>query len=858
MSIRKSLLPPLFAFAAAIASCAMSEHGQDPVAGAPEAPGANAEADAVTLEMIMSDPDWMGNGPEGEYWADDGQSVYYQRKKVGSEERELIQVDLRGQVIRVVSDEERPFIDVRGGDYNSDYSRKVYVRGGNLFIKNLADGTITQLTKTSESISSPEFMHGDQRLVFRRNGNLIIRDLATGVETQPADLRAQDDPDEKKDEKKKEDYLADQQERLFETIRQGKERREEAEQRRKREREADATTLKPWYLGGGIEIRGTDLSPDGRWMLVRTAKTGARSGRGDVMPQFITEDGYVATRSVRDKVGTSEVVGESLILLDLENRTRHDLDLSVLPGISDDPFAKQEVEENEQDAEDEDEGDDASDEDGRNEDESAVTEEGQPPEPSIEETQQKKKDEAKEEEPKPRPVSIRGITWNEDGTAVLLQVYSEDNKDRWIASVDLAEPKLLPQHHLHDPAWIGWGSSTMGWLADGRTFYFVSEESGYAHLYTKAIDEQVSRQITWGDYEVSDVRHGRDRTRLFYTANALHPGIYEAWMIDPVTADTTQLTSLAGRADWTLSPDEKSLLISFSTRTRPPELLVQSIDPPSMPWPITRTVSEAFTSLPWIEPEIVEIPSSESDQPIYSRLYLPPEEAEGLRPAVVFIHGAGYLQNAHYGWSSYFREFMFHTLLARRGYVVLDMDYRASAGYGRDWRTAIYGRMGEPELVDLRDGVNWLAANHRVDPERVGAYGGSYGGFLTLMAMFREPDLFACGAALRPVTDWAHYNHGYTANILDTPKIAPEAYERSSPIEFADGLQKPLLICHGMLDDNVFVLDTVRLAQRLIELRKENWEVALYPVESHGFREPTSWLDEYRRILKLFETHLRN
>lgn len=417
MPLRKPLLPLLLALIAAVASCAMSERRQDPdetvAAPAPPAP------DPITLELIMSDPDWMGNGPEGEYWADDGQSVYYQRKKDGSEERELIQVDLRGQVIRIVSDEERPFIDVRGGDYDSDYTRKVYTRGGNLFIKNLADGTITQLTRTSENISGPEFMHGDQRLVFRRNGNLIIRDLATGVETQPADLRAQDDPEAKKDEKKA-DYLADQQERLFETIRESKQRREEAEERRKREREADATTLKPWYLGGGIEIRGTDLSPDGRWMLVRTAKTGARSGRGDVMSQFITEDGYVATRSVRDKVGTSEVVGESLILLDLESRTRHDLDLSVLPGISDDPFAKEEQA-----------GDDAS-------GEAAGEVEDVAPEAIAPDESEKKK------ESQPRPVSIRRITWSDDGTAVLLQAYSEDNKDRWIASVDLAEPKLVP------------------------------------------------------------------------------------------------------------------------------------------------------------------------------------------------------------------------------------------------------------------------------------------------------------------------------------------------------------------------------------------------------------------------------
>ena len=185
------------------------------------------------------------------------------------------------------------------------------------------------------------------------------------------------------------------------------------------------------------------------------------------------------------------------------------------------------------------------------------------------------------------------------------------------------------------------------------------------------------------------------------------------------------------------------------------------------------------------------------------------------------------------------------------------MDYRASAGYGRDWRTAIYRDMGAPELEDLSDGIDWIVANANVDRSRIGTYGGSYGGFLTLMALFKEPELFACGAALRPVTDWAHYNHGYTSNILNVPMVDPDAYEISSPIYLAEGLTKPLLICHGMQDNNVFFQDSVRLAQRLIELEKENWELAAYPIEPHGFREPASWLDEYRRILKLFETHLQ-
>jgi len=164
--------------------------------------------------------------------------------------------------------------------------------------------------------------------------------------------------------------------------------------------------------------------------------------------------------------------------------------------------------------------------------------------------------------------------------------------------------------------------------------------------------------------------------------------------------------------------------------------------------------------------------------------------------------------------------------------------------------------MGGKDLDDHVDGAKWLVEHQGIDPKRIGIYGGSYGGFITLMAMFTAPDVFAAGAALRPVTDWAHYNHGYTSNILNIPQEDTVAYRRSSPIYHVEGLKGALLICHGMVDVNVHFQDAVRLVQRLIELKKENWELAIYPVEDHGFVEPTSWMDEYKRILKLFEVNL--
>jgi dipeptidyl aminopeptidase/acylaminoacyl peptidase len=187
---------------------------------------------------------------------------------------------------------------------------------------------------------------------------------------------------------------------------------------------------------------------------------------------------------------------------------------------------------------------------------------------------------------------------------------------------------------------------------------------------------------------------------------------------------------------------------------------------------------------------------------------------------------------------------------------VLDIDYRGSAGYGRDWRAAIRKHMGSKDLSDQVDGARFLVDSLGVQPHRIGIYGGSYGGFITLMAMFTKPGTFAAGAALRPVTDWAYYNHWYTSRILGLPQDDTEAYRRSSPIYHAEGLEGALLICHGMIDQNVHFQDTVRLAERLMELGKENWEVAIYPKEDHGFVHTWAWTDEYRRILKLFEESL--
>ena len=271
---------------------------------------------------------------------------------------------------------------------------------------------------------------------------------------------------------------------------------------------------------------------------------------------------------------------------------------------------------------------------------------------------------------------------------------------------------------------------------------------------------------------------------------------------------------------------------------------------------LTTSPTKEWLSFPWIVPEIVMIPASDGVK-VPARIYRPSDM--GAKPngaGVIFVHGAGYLHNVHKYWSDYAREYMFNQYLASKGYVVLDADYRGSAGYGRDWRVAIYRHMGGRDLQDEVDASRYLQKEFGIPPERVGIYGGSYGGFMTLMALFTEPKHFGAGAALRSVTDWAHYNHWYTSRILNLPQDDSVAYRQSSPIYFAEGLEDPLLMAHGMVDDNVEFQDIVRLTQRLIELGKTDWTLAPYPVERHAFLRPSSWADEYRRIFELFEREL--
>ncbi|HSU17872.1 prolyl oligopeptidase family serine peptidase [Longimicrobium sp.] len=462
-----------------------------------------------------------------------------------------------------------------------------------------------------------------------------------------------------------------------------------------------------------------------------------------------------------------------------------------------------------------------------------------------------------EPEAKERKLTLTALSWSPRSDRALLMGIPADYKDRWIY-VAGPDAKTTTIDHIHDDAWVGGpGFFSAGWLPDERV-WFVSERTGWAHLYTVGATGGDARAVTAGRWEVRDVQLSRDGRTFFVATSETHPGEQNLYAVSADGGARTRLTPLDGWTDAQVSPDGRWIALLRSTADAPPELYLMPNRAGAQPRQVTRSTTAEFRTGPWIRPQVVEVPTRDG-QTAYARIYRPRElGAQPNGAAILFVHGAGYLQDAHRGWSTYYREYLFNHLLASRGYTVMDVDYRGSAGYGAAWRTGIYRHMGGKDLDDEVDAARWLVANEGVDAKRIGMYGGSYGGFMTLMALFTQPDVIRSGAALRSVTNWANYNHGYTSRILNLPQDDSVAYRQSSPIYFAEGLKGDLLMLHGMVDTNVNFQDIVELNQRLIELGKTHWELAVYPVEDHGFVRPESWTDEYRRILELFERTLQS
>ena len=765
---------------------------------------------ALTIDNIMRGSALVGFEPSQVRWSADSERIYFQWKQAADKEDAPLDtyvVNRDGSGLRKLSGEETRLVPPGGGgrggggegDTSKDKRLTVFARDGDIFISDNTTGKGRQITRTTDVEANPHFLPDGKRIYFTRSNNLYVMSLDTGLLVEMTDIRAA----------------------------------------------APAA--------GGAAGAGGGRS--GRGAAAAAATTGEQ--RGTDSQEYLKKAQKELLDVVRERAALREEqdkqrekanprkpftlqARQSVTALQLTPDEKY-----VMATVTETGNARNTVVPN------------YVTESGYTEDISGRSNVGDTQSTSrlgaigVETGEVKWVDHEQK-----RDVQLGLPVWSEDGTKAAIVGRAADNKDRWIFALDPATGKTRVLANQHDDAWVdGPGAGTIGWMKNDREVYFQSEKTGYSHLYAVAWDGGEPRALTSGDWEVSNVRQSKDKSHFYLTAAKDSPYEQHLYEMDGDGGPLTRLTKEPGRHAAIVSPDDRSVADIYSYTNQPPELYVQENRPLAEGKKLTTSPAPEFSQYPWLDVPIVTFTARDGVQ-VPARLFKPPGFKKG-GPAVVFVHGSGYLQNVDRKWSTYYHEYLFHHILMERGFTVIDVDYRGSAGYGRNWRTAVYQHMGGQDLDDIVDAARYLVSQHGINPKKIGVYGGSYGGFITLMAMFTQPDVFAAGAALRPVSDWALYNHGYTADILNLPQTDPEAYRKSSPIYFAQGLKGALLICHGMVDTNVEFQDTVRLVQKLIELRKENWQLAVYPAENHGFVEPTSWADEYKRILALFEKALK-
>ncbi len=474
---------------------------------------------------------------------------------------------------------------------------------------------------------------------------------------------------------------------------------------------------------------------------------------------------------------------------------------------------------------------------------------------------------------------ISGLDWMADEKTLLVSRIDKTHKRLQIYAVTFADDKSTASLIFEevDEKWIGGPTRILEPNpSNPNQFIFGSEKDGWHHIYLAKIDStkfadgkanaDIS-QLTKGKFEVDWARWSSPND-VVYSSTQNGTAERQVHQIDVSSNEVAQITNSPGmKGGFQLAKPIQAgtkFIYAGSTWRMPSEIFVASACgkkcPKSGSRKLTNTTPIEFLKISWNEPKTLQIPSSDGKM-IAARAYFPANFDKAKKSKmVIFVHGAGYLQNVINGWNGYYREFMFNQLLTRKGFVVLDIDYRGSKGYGRDWRTDVYDFLGGKDYDDHIDAIDWMAKNYNIDDGKIGVYGGSYGGFMAAMLSMRAPEKIKASAALRPVMDWKNYystNPFYTSQRLRDPKSNPEAYKRSSPIAYAEKLESKLLILHGLIDDNVQAQDSIQLVEQLMRLDKtEFFDLMLYPSERHGFQRSTSWEDEYERIQSLFEKEL--
>ncbi len=598
---------------------------------------------------------------------------------------------------------------------------------------------------------------------------------------------------EEKDPEGQEAWLEEQQQELLGVVRDRKAREERQQDLRRMRRAAGPQAIPVPEGERALDLR---LSPDGKFVVFRARKDPPKADRTAFM-EFVNLSGEATAKDARPKVGEALPSWRMGVV-------------AVDPGVRPEDIEVRWVD------------------DGIEED-----------------------------------TVIHGPDWSPDGLQAAVQILSMDHKQRWVGLLDIEAGTVRTLDHQTEEAWIGgplvvgrWSPGYLEWLPDSQAFAFGSTASGWAMLLLANIDGEVM-PLTRGAFEVRRAELAPGGDAFLVTTSREHPGEEHLYRLPARGGELEQITGGEGMHTWAVSPKGDRVGAVSQSLTELGDLYLMDVAAGAEPLRITKSGTDAFFRVAWADSDIVEYDLPDGAT-AWARIWDPPPGAtRGAIPAVVYAHGCGECAQAVVkGWGR-LGSIAYANFLIQQGYAAASVDYRGSSGYGHANRTYAYRQMGVSDIDSALPLLDLLVEDYGVARNRIGVYGGSYGGFFTLMSLFRHPGAYAAGVALYPVTDWVHYNQGYTSRILNGSQLDDEeAYRVSSPVYYADGLSDALQIQHGLVDGNVQIQDSFRLAQILIEKQKD-FDLVVYPVEDHGWDEIPTRRDSYRRMTEFFDRHLR-
>ncbi len=421
--------------------------------------------------------------------------------------------------------------------------------------------------------------------------------------------------------------------------------------------------------------------------------------------------------------------------------------------------------------------------------------------------------------------------WTPDGSSVW---YQRLNRDQTTLDLVTADPvtgftrELLSEH---DPTWVN-VHNDLTFLDDG-TFLWTSERDGRRHLYLHAADGKMLERLTEGEWQVEAV-YGLDSsgTRVILQGTGEDPREKHIYAVGLDGSAFRRLSPEAGSHRVDLAPGGDAYLSWFSNLTTPTRLELRRAN-----GELARVLDTgAIPALAEYRLSPVEMGTVKADDgtTLYTAMIRPPDyDPEKRYPVLLYVYGGMHAQLVQNSWGG--SRQLFYQFLAQEGFIVFWLDNRGTWGRGKAFESVVHRRLGQVEVADQLAGVRYLKSLSFVDPDRIGVYGGSYGGYMTLMCMMSAPDEFRAGIAYAPVTDWRLYDSVYTERYMDTPQDNPEGYDAGAPLLMADKLKGRLLIAHGSMDNNVHVQQSLQLISKLTAAGKQ-FEFMLYPKVRHGIR----------------------